>query len=212
MKTMIAVMAVLFAQSAGSGDFRWTGTLTAGQSVEIRNPYGSIRTLASDDGAVHVEALRTGTRDVPIGAEQTARGVLACAGDCWSPGRQGRDDARVDFVVRMPEGVDLSASAIDGAIDISGLRAGVRVATIGGTVVLRFVDGDGVDFHANTISGRIDADFPMDLHDNAPALLSSGGPRRGGPATPQIVHAVIGGGGRDVQVNTISGDIHLRQR
>ena len=61
------------------------------------------------------------------------------------------------------------------------------------------------------VSGRIDADFPIELENDAPAFLSSG-PRRRGPSPPQIVHAVIGGGGRQIQVNTISGDIHVRQR
>jgi hypothetical protein len=213
-KVIVIAVLLMLGQPVDSGDFQWADTLARGQSFEIRNVHGSVRTVASEDNAVHVQGRRSGSSNVQVRTERTAAGVRICAGECSvpSPIDASGDSARVDFVVRIPDGVDLSVSAVDGDIDVSGAGAVIRAATINGSVVLHVTEGEQADFRANTISGRIDADFPIELENEAPAFLSQGGPRRRGPSPPQIVHALIGGGGRQIQVNTISGDIHVRQR
>jgi beta-lactamase regulating signal transducer with metallopeptidase domain len=224
--------------------FQWSGTVAQGKTIEIRGVAGSIRAISSEDSSTHVDARRTDPTSVRIEVVQHDQGVTICAeGERWqgvdcrfgvgSPNVRA-DDVRVDFVVRVPARVHFVGSMIDGDIAVERLRSEVSAATINGgvniqtmgfaaqattiegNVVLELPAGGDAEFHANTINGTIESDFPLRLNNRGPSFLPAPPSLPDGTAgagvPPQIVSATIGKGGPELRVTTISGNIRLRQR
>ena len=147
-------------------------------------------------------------------------------------------DVEVDYEVRLPAGVDFEGAVVSGDIDAEGLRSDVSVNTVDGTISVvttgrawaNSVSGDieidmgdfsGGDLDFNTVSGDItlwlpadfaadvefsslsgdfDTDFDMDIQNrNERRWVGS------------KVEGTIGGGGRDLSFNTVSGDVALRR-
>ena len=159
-------------------DFEWSGVLSAGDEIEIRNLAGTISAVPASGNRVEVVASKHGDRRdfefVEILVLEERGGVTVCAvyngggrrsdpcahGD-WDRrdrrGRRGRRnrsiDVDVDFEVRVPAGVDFVASSVSGDIEAEGLRSHVRANSVSGDI---FVEtSEMVD--ANTVSGTIEA-------------------------------------------------------
>src|SRR5688572_29849593 len=115
----IATVGTAGPAAAQAGRFDWNGAVAFGNTVEIQNVNGSVRALASDDGAVHVEATRRARRSDPesvrIEVVEHDRGVTICA-VYPTPGRSRTEnscrrgggpmdvqdnDVQIDFVVRV---------------------------------------------------------------------------------------------------------------
>lgn len=202
MRRNAVVMAMLFVAVAGGSDaraqeardFRWTGRLSAGQSVEIRNVNGRIAAEPASGAEVEVLAVRKAGRygeieDVRIEAVPHRDGVTVCAiypsrrasrsdrceRGSGGGGDIGDTDVSVDFVVRVPRGVHFVGNNIAGSIFAANLPSNATVSTISGNID---VSAAGV-VEAKTISGSIEA--------------------RMGSARP----------GRDLRFKTISGNITL---
>jgi hypothetical protein len=219
--------------------FQWSGTVAQGKTIDVRGLRGSIRTISSDDDAIHVDARRSDPSSARIDVVENPEGVIICVvystleaerrQSACQPGSRApdvqTDDVRVDFVVRVPAGVRFAGSTVNGDITVERLRSEVSVATINGGVNIQTTDfatqattinGDVVlelpaaqdaEFHANTVSGTIDADFPLQLI--SPPFLPAGGPTL---PRPQIVRTTIGNGGPELRVTTVNGNIRLRRR
>ncbi|MBT8395837.1 MAG: DUF4097 family beta strand repeat protein [Gemmatimonadetes bacterium] len=147
-------------------------------------------------------------------------------------------DVSVDYEVRLPAGVELDANMVSGDIEADGLRSDVRVNTVEGTISVvttgrawansvsgdieiemgdfgggdmdfQTVSGDitlwlPADFQAdvdfNSLSGDFDTDFEMDVKNkNERRWVGS------------QIEGTIGGGGRDLSINTVSGDVTLKR-
>lgn len=172
---MIAgMMLALAAATMQQQDFAWQGDLSAGQQVAVGNIVGDIRIEPTSGRRAEVTATkragrRGDPRDVEIRAEETSSGVRVCVrypsdswqrGDGWRCGdRQGgsnreyQNDTRVDFVIRLPQGVHLDATTISGNVEARNLSADAKVTTISGFVR---VDGfAGEELQARTVSGDV---------------------------------------------------------
>ena len=121
--TLVAAAGAAHPHAAQDQDFRWSGRLADGQTVEIRGVNGNVVATGSDGATVRVEADRRGRRDDPrsvrIEVVEHSGGVTICAvyptprgarhdNECRPGGGQMsvRDnDVKVDFVVRVPRGV-----------------------------------------------------------------------------------------------------------
>ena len=209
-----------FAQSAGAqrGDFRWNGRLSSGQEIEIRNLNGDIRAEPSSGSEVEVVGRRSGddVEDVEIRVVPDRGGVTICAvfpstGESRSRSRGRNDDrddqcshgrrhvnkrnfdARVDFVVRVPAGVELVARTVSGDIEARGLR---------GTVDASSVSGD-VDV---STSGRAEA---SSVSGNVRATLGRTGNEslRFNSVSGNVVIRLPAGIDADFRANTLSGRI-----
>jgi hypothetical protein len=146
-------------------------------------------------------------------------------------------DVEVDYEVRLPAGVKLEGTVVSGDIRAEGLRSDVSVHTVDGKVSVvttgrawaNTVNGDieiemgefsGGDLDFNTVSGDItlwlpsdfsadvefsslsgdfDTDFDMDIRSKSDRWIGS------------HIKGTIGGGGRDLSINTVSGDVELRR-
>jgi hypothetical protein len=193
---------------------------------------GSVRALASDDGAVRVEATQRARRSDPasvrIEVVEHGEGVTICAVYPTPAGsrrenscRRGggpvdiRDnDVQVDFVVRVPSGVRLAAHTVNGAIDVQALRSDVRAATVNGSVHIQTA---GFVSAATTVNGEIVLDMPADLNADFHGTTVNGRIDSEFPLVvtgrmdPRSLRGTIGGGGAELRATTVNGSILLRR-
>jgi hypothetical protein len=146
-------------------------------------------------------------------------------------------DVEVDFEVRLPAGVELEGMMVSGDIEAEGLRSDVSVNTVDGKISVvttgrawaNTVNGDieidmgdfsggDLDFHTvsgditlwlpsnfsadvefSSLSGDFDTDFDMNITSKKDRWVGS------------RIEGTIGDGGRDLSINTISGDVELRR-
>lgn len=153
-------------------DFRWSGTVAAGDRVEIKGVNGAIRAEPSNGSQVEVVAVkRRGERgrveDVRIERVMHDGGVTICA--VYPSGRRGRpnrctagdewntntrdNDVRVEWTVRVPRGVHFLGATVNGAVSARNLPADATVSSVNGAVT---VSAAGV-VEASTVNGNIDA-------------------------------------------------------
>jgi hypothetical protein len=133
--------------------FTWSGQLPAGGWLYLRNLNGPVRVERASGGQVEVTADRTTRRGDPRSVRFEARraadgrGMVVCAlwhdGSCdesgyrsrgggWASGR--RDEVSVAFTVRVPAGVRLDLSTVNGGLEIRGASSEVVAHTTNGPV------------------------------------------------------------------------------
>jgi hypothetical protein len=133
-----------------SASLHWSGSVPPGGVVEVRGLNGPVRVEASGDERVEVLAARRGPSALVSALEvkvvEHARGVTVCSvwqGLAPSASRRverrlcrGVADVRVDIVARVPPGVRVVASTINGDIEVVGLASFVEADTANGRVRL----------------------------------------------------------------------------
>jgi len=152
-------------------DYRWSGSLAAGDLLEIKGINGDITVGLAPGGDVVVTAEAHGRRSDPalvrIERVEHAGGLTFCAvypsregeraNEC-APGEGGRmstsnNDVSVDFEVLLPAGVDFVGRTINGEIEAIGLESDVLAVTVNGDVE---VSTTGFA-EAQTVNGSIEA-------------------------------------------------------
>jgi len=261
---LIAAFATVatLAQSAGAQEretdnsFKWTSGIEAGRSVFVRNLNGAVRVESGTGAEVEVRAekhWRKGDpRDVKITAAKTSRGdILVCA--IWegretrcdedgynSHGDNGRwwnsNDVSVDFTIRLPKGVKLDASTVNGGLSIEGATAQVKARTVNGSIEAASTSGPvsaktvngGIRVKAGTIgegpaeyetvNGGITLELPQSLNANIQMRTVNGSvTSEDFPITVQgrfdrrRISGKIGTGGPELSVSTVNGSITLRR-
>lgn len=181
------------AAHAAQQDFRWSGRMAAGQTLEIKGVNGAIRAEpASGDEAVVTAVMREGregrVQDVRIERITHDGGVTICAiypsrrghtnrctaGSEWNANVQD-NDVTVEFTVRVPRGVDFRGATVNGAVRAENMPADADASSVNGEVR---VSAAGV-VEASTVNGTIHATT--------------------GRANP----------GRDLEFKTVNGNIRL---
>jgi len=156
----------------------------------------------------------------------------------WDRHRNQSIDVEVDYEVRVPAGVDFDGAMVSGDIDADGLRSDVSVNTVegrinvvttgrawansvsgdieiqmgdfsGGDLDFSTVSGDitlwlpsdfGADVEFNSLSGDFDSDFDINIRRQRSRWVGSS------------IEGTIGGGGRELSLRTVSGDVELRRQ
>lgn len=168
---MIGMLMVL--ALAQGQDFQWSGTLAAGQRLTVKNLAGDVRVEPASGRTASVNATRRAGRrgrpeDVEIRRVETAEGVTVCViypaqrtrdEGCdtegrWSSDREDRNDTRVDFTIRLPEGAALAAYTVSGSVTGRGIRGTAEVRSVSGDVRLQDVAAGLVE--AQTVSGSVE--------------------------------------------------------
>jgi DUF4097 and DUF4098 domain-containing protein YvlB len=169
--------------SAQSNDFRWSGTIERGKTIEIKGINGTVRAELASGNQVEVTASKRARRsnpdDVRVEVVQENGNVTICAvypnvsdwrwfrgrdrdrddrpNEC-RPGSAGHmnvrdNDVAVDFIVRVPAGVRFAGKTVNGNVAAEGLRSDVVVRTVNGKIAMS-TSGSGT---AHTVNGSIDA-------------------------------------------------------
>ena len=171
------------------GDFQWRGSLSPGQTIEIKGTNGTVHA-----GQVEVTATRSAQRsnpaDVRIEVVPHSGGVTICAvypaaagrePNTCQPGAGGHsstrdNDTNVRFEVRVPAGVDFAGRTVNGGITL----------TLPGVV--------DADLQAETVNGSVTSDFPITVT---------------GAFNRRTLRGRIGSGGHTLTLSTVNGSIKL---
>lgn len=237
--------------------FSWSGAVQAERWVYVRNLNGPVRVEAGTGNKVEVSAEKRWRRgnpaDVKITVRQVGSGggdVLVCAlwndrstcdedgyhshNDGWR-GDNDRNDVQVEFVVRLPAGVKIDASTVNGGVTVDGVTSTVVARTVNGgidarstggavsarttngdvTVSSAKLDGDHTEF--TTVNGTITVSLPASVNADVEMRTVNGRLSSDFPLTvegtfsPRRLHATLGKGGATLRLSTVNGSIRLRK-
>jgi hypothetical protein len=234
--------------------FTWDGTVQQGRWLYVRNLNGPVRVVRASGNRIEVEATKRWRRGDPdeVRIEQRNIGddVIICAlwndrtecdadgyrtrDDGWR-GRNDRNDTSVEFTVRLPAGVRLGVSTVNGGLDVSGATSEVEAVTVNGTVeatssggpvrantvngsiVVRMNETGTEDLDFETVNGSIEVWVPGNLNADVDMRTVNGRVNSDFPMTlsgrinPRSIRAKIGDGGRRLKFSTVNGSIELRR-
>ncbi len=243
--------------------WNWSGTVAAGRTVYVRNLNGSIRVEPTSGATIEISAVKRVRRDgraedVKITAEQRSNhgDVVVCArwtentrcdedgystrsnnsGSWWPWGDNHRgNDVSVEFTVRLPKGVRITSSSVNGGIEIEGVESEVNASTVNGSVTAR---SNGGPVRARTVNGSlnvrttalgtgtldyetVNGQINLEIPDNSSAdvelktvngSISTDFPLTvNGKFSNRKVRGSIGKGGQLLKLTTVNGSIHLRK-
>ena len=145
------------------------------------------------------------------------------------------NDVAVHFTVRVPRGVRFVGRTVNGGVDVSGLDDDVMVSTVNGgiraatqghvsaetvngsiTASMGKADWNG-PLDLRTVNGGITVDLPDDVSAEVKAQTVNGSIETDFPLTVKgrfsrrSLSGTIGGGGRDLRLETVNGSIRLRK-
>ena len=236
--------------------FSWSGSVASGRRALIKNINGSIHVERSNSGRVEVSAVKRWRRgnpdDVRIEQKMTANGdVVVCA--LWTPEsrceesgirsegrhRNGNDqnDVSVRITLRVPDGVRVDLSTVNGELDIDGVTNEVRANTVNGginaqnavgTVRATTVNGSihlslgsvdrADDLEYETVNGSVTIELPANFGAQIDLSTVNGRVSTDLPITvsgtlsPRRLRGTVGNGSTRMRVSTVNGSITLRKR
>ena len=186
---------------------------------------------------VKIEVV-TGGDGVIICAVYPSRFFEGSAGSCsshWHANNVKGDDTRVHFMVKLPKNVRFSGQNVNGDVNAKGMgrvvhgesvngavqistsawaeaetvngsiRAKMGNADWSGTLTFKSVNGSvevelpddlSADVRFKSLNGRISSDFPITISGNFVGRTAKGR---------------IGGGGRELEIETVNGNVELKK-
>jgi len=252
---LLSLSAPLAAQRGAAQEqrnaFTWSGELATDARLIARNLNGAVRVEAGTGRTLEIVAHKSWRRGEPqaVTIEATrinnGRDVLLCAKwtpdtDCTENGYRSRNnggmrsnDVSVEFVVKLPAGSHLTASTVNGALNIQGISGDVRATTVNGTVeaastggwvMAETVNGNvrvkmstvpprGAEY--KTVNGSISLTVPEGLNASLEARTVNGSITTDFPVqvegaiSPRRLRGTVGSGGPRIELTTVNGSIRL---
>lgn len=252
----LAGAALLGDRPAEAQDTRFTPRLSAGQHLALSNIDGDVVVTRGEGRTAEIVAIKKVRRGdgsrVKAVMEETDDGVRVCTiylhrgepdrNTCRGEGRSGgwsneSWDVDMRYEVRVPSGVLLDVTTVDGDVDITGADAPASVHTVDGNIRLEgvaprrlnTVDGNvrvvitntewSADLAINSVDGDIDVVLPAGIGIDVSGSTVDGDLTTDFPVTmrgkwgPRSFSGTIGGGGsRALRLGSVDGSITLRKR
>jgi DUF4097 and DUF4098 domain-containing protein YvlB len=206
------------AQSRETEQVDRTIPMQPGGSLRLKNFSGDIRITGSDASEVTIHAVRRATRQrldrIKLSIESSGSEVVINANDrANEDDEDGNNVVDTTFEVRVPRQTSVEVTSFSSGITVSDVDGRHRVNNFSGNVHLANVSGplraktfsgdvelqvpasDGADLRFSTFSGDIDTDLPLTFISKSRKQL----------------HATLNGGGREVNVETFSGDVRINR-
>jgi hypothetical protein len=207
---------------------------SAGNEVEVT---ATKRGSKSDPAGVEVRVLEHagGVTICAIYPSSNPGRPNGCqAGDNWES-HVSNNDVRVNFTVRVPRGVrfngrtvngDIETGRLDSDVDASTVNGSIHIAaagvahamTVNGSITASMGNGAWTSpLEFKTVNGAITLDLPADTNAEVRAQTMNGDIYSDFPLTltgrisRRQMNGTIGGGGRDLSLKTVNGDIRLRR-
>jgi hypothetical protein len=238
---------------AKTQEFRWQGTVAPGKILEVKGVNGDVEATAAAGSEVAVTASKRGKRSDPASVRievlEHAQGVTICAVYPTGEGKRANEcgageedrmsvndnDVRVDFTVRVPAGVRLTARTVNGEVAARGLSGAVDASTVNGSVEIATsataeastVNGSIVaslgrsdwagELELSTVNGGIVLNLPAGLDAELEAQTVNGRITTDFPlqvtrrVSRRRLEGTIGRGGRELVLTTVNGDIEVRE-
>jgi len=203
---------VIVAAPAAAQDFKWSGALASGKTLEVRGISGAIHASPATGREALVTAVKrarkSDPKDVEIKVVEHADGVTICAvypsrrssrPNTCAPGGEGRNDTRdndveVEFEVRVPVGVTFEGSTVNGDVRATDLPGDADLATVNGDVD---VSAAGTA-RGTTVNGSVTARLGRgDWKGNLKFTTVNGG----------ITVTLPSGTGTEIEASTVNGSI-----
>ncbi|MEZ4414923.1 MAG: DUF4097 family beta strand repeat-containing protein [Gemmatimonadota bacterium] len=232
------------AREGQEGPFEWSGRVDRGDRVAVVGLNGKITASASDGPEVEVRAVRTSRHgdvaDVRVEVREHSGGITVCAiydnwDGCEDGSRRGRvrnGDVQVQFDIRVPEGVEFSASTVNGGVEVTGGIDAVDVSAVNGSVEVEslgrlnassvngsvrahlMADALSGPVHVSTVNGAVELDLPDGADADVDASWVNGSFASDLPVTlhskgKRNARGQLGSGGERVQVETVNGRIRI---
>ena len=254
--TLAPLSLIAQGRSRNSDDpFHWSGDVQKDRWVYVHNINGQVRVEAGSGSKVEITATkhwrRSNPDEVRITLQQVGSGkgdVLVCAlwsedSTCDEDGvhshrdgwRGHNNDTSVEFVIKLPAGIKVNATTVNGGVEIDGATSAVDASTVngnvgarssGGPVHVRTVNGD-IDVRTgrlgderldySTTNGSITLELPASANAEVDMRTVNGGLSSDFPMVVQgridrrHMQATLGKGGPTLRVSTVNGSIHLRK-
>lgn len=186
---MIVVTLALLAAAQGAPqgqDFRWSGSLQAGRTIEVRGINGSISATPASGNTIEVTARKVARRGgrpelVEIRVDESGDGVVICTvypnqrdseGCRGGSSRRNRDNdddvdnVSVHFQVRVPANIEFEAQMVNGDVSATGLVADAEVSTVNGNVEVAtrgVAEASSVNGNVEATLGRSDWTGPLEF-------------------------------------------------
>ena len=241
----------LFGPGREVGDqWEWRGPLKASQQVWIRNTNGPVEVVQGSANTLEVITEKSWRHSEPTSVEMVAvpseGGVTICAlwaarerrcgtgGDYKMNGIR-KNDVAVRFTVRLPRGVKVDVSTVNGEVAIEGAAAPVAATTVNGRILVHTTVGPvkantvngsieaamdaltGGDIELETVNGAVTAVLPSSLNAVVDAATVNGRVETDfplqvtGKISPRHVRGTIGTGGMTLKLNTVNGSVTIRR-
>lgn len=240
-------------------NFHWTGHVEADRWVRVRNLSGQVHVERSTGSDVEISARKSwrhGNPDiVRVTLDRTGASggdVLVCAlwgedSRCDEQGYESHshhhhwhdsddDDVTVDLSIRVPAGIKVLASTVNGDVDVTGTTRDVDASSVNGRVTATSTGGpvdansvngsveaemsavtDAASLRYSSVNGSVRVTLPADLKADIELSTINGSVRSDFPISvsgslePRNMRGTIGGGGIPVRIDTVNGSIELRK-
>ena len=253
---LVATPAIAPAQDRDAKAFEWSGKVAGDGWLRIRNLNGTIDVVGGSGDRIEVTATRTWEDDanpeaVRFEVKQEGADVVICAlwatyddgdAECGRRYRQERVHRRArkvqaHFTVKLPRGVRIDASAVNGDVDVRDAAAATIARSVNGSVrvtsgtspvsassvngsvdvEIAAVTGAGeMDFHS--VNGSVTVVLPATLDADIELSTVNGEFRSDFPLTirgrfnGRRMEGQIGRGGPEIKLRTVNGDVEIRKR
>ena len=233
--------------------FHWQGPLKDGQTLEVVNQNGDIEASGASGDAAQVEGTKQDGDESELFVEvvEYSDGVTICAvyAKDKTPGRCHRGGvssesrnwnwhghrSKINFSVKVPKGVRLTASTTNGSVRGHELSSVVKAATTNGNVEVATSEwasasttNGGVrvsmgnakwtgELSLTTTNGSVHVTLPAGSEFEVRAATTNGGIHTDFPITVQgsfnskDLSGTVGAGGRELKVATTNGGIELKK-
>ncbi|MCC6930262.1 MAG: DUF4097 family beta strand repeat protein [Gemmatimonadaceae bacterium] len=242
------------ATAQGNPDFSWEGRIPRGRWLLVRNLNGAIRVERASGDKAEVTAekrVRRGSGDavrIEVKKGSNNDDILICAfwtnnASCDEEGYRSRgengwnrrNEVSVEFTVRLPDGVKLVTSSVNGSLHIEGATSEVdastmnggitaytnggpvRATTVNGGIDVRMRDTGTEDLEFETVNGSVTIELPASLNADLDMRTVNGRVQSDFPLTisgrinPRHIRATIGKGGQRLKVSTVNGSVDIRK-
>lgn len=230
-----------------TAEWKKTYELQPGGRFEVANVNGKVQVFPGDGNTIEVVATKTGSGGSQEAAkealdkiqitESVSGGEIKIETKVERSGDWGRRGTSVEYVIRVPAGIDLKATTVNGGVDIRGLtgkvvaeatNGGVRGRDISGAIDASTTNG-GVDVELSRVSndgvklectnGGITLRLPADAKASIAARVTNGGIDTGGLSLQTIGSASnrrldgdLNGGGPRISLEGTNGGIKIGPR
>lgn len=233
--------------------FTWSGVIPSGNRILIKNINGAVEIGRSTSGRVEVTAEKRWRRgdpqDVRIEQQNVGGDVLICGlwGDDATCDERGirsnnknrsnrNNDVSVKFMVKVPNGVRVDVSTVNGGLEVNGVTSEVRATTVngsinaqsaGGPVRAKSVNGSihvamgslskADDLEYETVNGSITIELPSNFSAQVEFATVNGRVTTdfpilvSGTMSPKRLRGTIGDGDTRLRASTVNGSITLKK-
>jgi DUF4097 and DUF4098 domain-containing protein YvlB len=189
----------------------------AGGTLRLKNFSGDIRITGSDAQEVTVHAVRRATRArldrIKLRIEASGSEVLIDANDREYQNDEHDNVVDTTFEIRVPRQTSMDVTSFSSGITVENVEGRHRTHTFSGDIRLLNVSGP---VRAKTFSGDIDLQVPGSEGADVRFSTFSGDLRSDLPLTlvtksRKRTEATLYGGGREIEVETFSGDVRINR-